>query len=86
MEVVVYLKDDSDLAILESLLNRLKLRFEKRNNGTFQKPQKEETEYQKNLKELQSLAAQIEGSSFGDPVEWQREMRKDRPLPFRDEL
>jgi hypothetical protein len=85
MELVVYLKNDSDLAILESLLNRLKLRFEKRNNGSFQEPKKDETEYEKNLKELQNLAAQIEESSFGDPVEWQREMRKDRPLPFRNE-
>lgn len=25
-----------------------------------------------------------EMSSFGDPVEFQREVRKDRPLPFRD--
>jgi hypothetical protein len=41
MEVVVYLNNDSDLAILENLLNRLKLRFEKRNNGSFQEPKKD---------------------------------------------
>lgn len=23
-------------------------------------------------------------SNYGDPVEWQREIRKDRKLPFRD--
>ncbi len=23
-------------------------------------------------------------SSFGDPVEWQREIRQDRVLPFRE--
>jgi uncharacterized membrane-anchored protein len=26
----------------------------------------------------------IDASSYGDPVEWQRETRQDRPLPFRD--
>jgi hypothetical protein len=82
MELVVYLKDDSDLAIIENLLNRLKLRFEKRNNGHIQAP-KNDNDFQKNLKELRHLAAQIDQSSFGDPVEWQREERKDRPLPFR---
>ena len=34
MELVVYLQDEQDLAIIESLLNRLKLRFEKRHSTT----------------------------------------------------
>jgi hypothetical protein len=82
MELVVYLKDDSDLVIIENLLNRLKLRFEKRNNGHIQAPPND-SNYEKNLEELRQLASQIEQSSFGDPIEWQRIQREDRPLPFR---
>lgn len=36
---------------------------------------------QKILKELQSIGAY---KSIGDPVAWQREIRKDRPLPGRE--
>ena len=34
---------------------------------------------------LQAIAATGGASVFGDPVEWQREQRIDRPLPGRDE-
>lgn len=34
---------------------------------------------------LQALADAGGALSFGDPLEWQREERKDRPLPGRDE-
>ena len=83
MELVVYLQDESDLAVIESLLNRLKLRFEKRNGQTASP--KTDVEREKNLLELRYLAAQIKESTFGDPLEWQAETRKDRSLPFRDE-
>jgi len=33
---------------------------------------------------LESLAASDPFSEISDPVEWQREIRKDRPLPGRD--
>lgn len=82
MEVVVYLKDESELVLLESLLQRLKLRFEKRkeqinapNTGN---------DYEKNLLKLSQLSAQITESSFGDPIKWQKTTREDRLLPFRD--
>jgi hypothetical protein len=26
----------------------------------------------------------LDVSDFGDPVEWQKEIRKDKPQPFRD--
>lgn len=34
---------------------------------------------------LEALAAAGGPAGFGDPVEWQREVRDDRPLPGRDE-
>ena len=80
MELVVYLQDEQDLAIIESLLNRLKLRFEKR-NGSTPNPQPE-LDREKNLQELRSLSAQIKDSTFGDPLTWQEETRKERPLPL----
>lgn len=33
---------------------------------------------------LENLAAANAFSEISDPVEWQREVRKDRPLPGRD--
>ena len=82
MELVVYLQDENDLAVIESLLKRLKLRFEKRKGQT--ETPKTDIEREKNLLELQYLAAQINHSTFGDPLEWQAETRKDRNLLFRD--
>jgi hypothetical protein len=37
------------------------------------------------LEALNALAASGAAEAFGDPLEWQREIRKDRPLPGRDE-
>lgn len=34
---------------------------------------------------LEALAAAGGPSGFGDPTEWQREVRAERPLPGRDE-
>ncbi|MYC38755.1 MAG: hypothetical protein F4X66_17875 [Chloroflexi bacterium] len=34
---------------------------------------------------LQALADMGAFSEIDDPVAWQREIRKDRPLPFRDD-
>jgi hypothetical protein len=85
MELVVYLQDESDLAILESLLRRLKLRFEMRKGQIPVLEPSADSEREKNLLELRRLAALIKHSSFGDPVEWQREVRKDRILPFRED-
>jgi hypothetical protein len=37
------------------------------------------------LETLNALAARNAGAAFGDPLEWQRETRKDRPLPGRED-
>ncbi|HEX8912042.1 MAG TPA: hypothetical protein VF796_06750 [Humisphaera sp.] len=34
---------------------------------------------------LEEIAARGGPKGFGDPVEWQREVRRDRPLPGRDD-
>jgi hypothetical protein len=34
---------------------------------------------------LEQMATEGVAAAFGDPLEWQREQRKDRPLPGRDE-
>jgi hypothetical protein len=34
---------------------------------------------------LEKIAARGGPTGFGDPVEWQREVRRDRPLPGRDD-
>lgn len=43
------------------------------------------TERRKRMAEaLEKLAASDAFSEISDPVEWQREIRRDRPLPGRD--
>jgi hypothetical protein len=37
------------------------------------------------LETLNALAASGAAAAFGDPLEWQREIRKDRPLPGRED-
>ena len=44
-----------------------------------------EERHQIRMKAIEDLAALGGIKSIPDPVAWQREMRKDRPLPGRDE-
>jgi len=43
------------------------------------------TQGQRMAKALEQLAASNAFADIKDPVAWQREIRKDRPLPGRDE-
>lgn len=43
------------------------------------------TQGQRMAKALEGIAASDGLSQIQDPVEWQREIRKDRPLPGREE-
>jgi hypothetical protein len=94
MELVVYLKNDSDLEVLAPLLTRMKLRFDAR-NGQKKQSKKAEivlpklTPLQK-LEEARAKLLQlhidgVDASYFGDPLEWQRETRRDKQLPFRED-
>ena len=48
-------------------------------------PDPEDPEGQTTFEILQSLADMGAFAEIEDPVAWQREIRKDRPLPFRDD-
>ena len=48
-------------------------------------PMNDEARRERAFWALEQLAARGGIPSIGDPAVWQREIRKDRPLPFRDE-
>ncbi len=73
--------NDTDLSIIEPLLNRLKIAYATK-EGQKKQLVESNTSF---LKELNQLAEKITISSFGDPVEWQKEVRQDRQLAFREE-
>ncbi len=74
MELVSYLQDEKNLAVLEPLLRRLKLRFEKKKspsgtaNQTTTPEAKEKLEVARTLL-LKMLEDGVDASYFGDPVE-----------------
>lgn len=90
MELVVYIKNEQDLVVLERLLTKMKLRFEHKSS------KKEEAETSKQsisakrkleaarTRLLQLREAGVDVSSYGDPIQWQRDTRQDNILPFRD--
>ena len=85
MELVVEYNNDSDLAVLETMLNRMQFRYTKTEKKENQKPDLSNSKVRAEvLRELRYLASKIKTSSFGDPVEWQRETRIDKPLAFRE--
>lgn len=83
MELVVYLKTKEDLAVLEPLLQRLRLRYERRNGNEPTTAVKGKIELAKQqIDVLREAGVDVKG--YGDPVEWQREIRNDEPEGFRD--
>lgn len=42
------------------------------------------TDQEERQKHLSIIAKGADMANFGDPVEWQREQRTDRVLPYRD--
>lgn len=59
----------------------------KRENSSRILPKHNETEEERQAaigKAIEELVALGTASRFGDPMEWQREVRKDRLLPGRD--
>jgi hypothetical protein len=89
MELVIYLKNEQDLTILEPLLKRMKLRFEKKNGHPAATEAQQKSAKEKNLEAARTLLLKmhqegIDASYYGDPSEWQRETRKEANLPFRD--
>ncbi len=78
-QVTLHIKQEADLEILLPLLDRLGITVQE--NNLFSKKKLSEEEYQK---VLQTIQKGVEVSSFGDALEYQKEVRKDRKLPFRD--
>jgi hypothetical protein len=72
--------NDADLAVLEPLLHRLHITYIRKEEETQTVSLENKTAL---LAELKELASKITISSFGNPIEWQKETRMDRTLPFR---
>jgi hypothetical protein len=77
--------NDADLSIIEPLLSRLRIVYAKKEEKVV--PLK--IENSKILAARKKLLAMVEDgldtSYFGDPVEFQKEARKDKVLAFREE-
>jgi len=89
MELVIYLKDEQDLTVLEPLLKRMKLRFEKKNGRPAVVKAQQKSVREKNLEVARAALLKmhqegVDASYFGDPSEWQRVTRTERKMPFRD--
>ena len=89
MELVIYLKDEQDLTILEPLLKRMKLRFEKKDGLPAATKAQRKTAREKNLEAARVLLLKmhqegVDAFYYGDPSEWQRETRTETKLPFRN--
>ncbi|HRI61745.1 MAG TPA: hypothetical protein PK228_18535 [Saprospiraceae bacterium] len=74
-ELILQIRKESDLQELLPVLNRLKIKYVSR--------KKTRKSSSKEIEEaLRIIRAGADFSYLGDPVEWQREQRKDRDLPF----
>ena len=78
MELVVYINDEKDFSALEPLLNRMKLRFERKTNVRAMNESSSTQEKVESARAqlLQMLKEGVDVSSYGDPVGWQKETRQ----------
>ncbi len=72
MQITLDIDNEQDLLLLLSLTNRIGIKVVKEIDS------KHSLEYHKNI-----IAKGIQKSSFGNPLEWQKEARTDRQLPLR---
>lgn len=82
MKLILTIPNEQDAQFVKELLSRLKLPLtvEEGEEAESQLPQSQKAlEIIKNFPLEKSRVSQ----SIPDPVKWQREMRKDRKLPFR---
>ncbi len=81
LTVELKIKNSSEWAILEPILERLKIRFIKKNI----EPQPTIKEPISVLDKLNALLdSGVDASYYGDPVAFQRDARTESVLPFRD--
>ena len=87
MELIIYLEDQKDLALLEPLLKRLQFRYEwkafsKLSTSTLvdadAQSSKKKLEIDRNKLQQMHKDHQVNALYYGDPVAWQRTQRSDR--------
>lgn len=83
MEIIISGEDKKLMKQVETLAKKLGLQINKPHK---EKSMKEEKNKSKKLHQLMEEAAVSGGlfSSIEDPVAWQNEVRKDRPMPGRE--
>lgn len=83
MELTISGEDKGQLKKVEDLARKMGLCIRKSKSN----PSVNESEerQQKLFELMQEMAASSAFKSIEDPVAWQREQRKDRPLPGREE-
>jgi len=86
MEIIISGKDKKRLRLVEKLAKELGLSITKsESNKKEEEPELSDKERSQKLYQLmEEMAASGAFSSIKDPVAWQEEIRKDRPLPGRD--
>ena len=88
MKLILDIKQTSDLKVLVPLLERLGISFSQDWNQANSGDNRLIFNQEKPLSREEARQIIEEGcefKSFGDPVEFQRKQRNDRPLPFRTE-
>jgi hypothetical protein len=80
MELVVYIKNEQDLVVLERLLTEMKLRFEHKSSKKEEaETSKQSISAKRKLEDARTRLLQlredgVDVSSYGDPIQWQRDM------------
>lgn len=82
MEIVISGKDKKRMKLIEEMAKELGLTITRTSNGSEEMSDKERSEALYQLMEEMANSGGIE--SIQDPVKWQREIRKDRPLYGRE--
>jgi hypothetical protein len=77
--------NDADLSIIEPLLNRLRIAYARKEEQTVSLKNGNSKILVARKKLLAMVEDGLNTSSFGDPVEYQKEVRKDKILAFREE-
>ncbi len=76
--LTIQVQNQKDLEVLIPLLERLNIQY-----VSFSGKEPSENGLEEHFQVIEET--RLESSSFGDPIEWQREQREDRQLPLRDE-
>lgn len=80
--ITIDVQNEEDKQLIQNLLKRLGI------GSVEEAPKTSETSISNNGKEVATLMQELAGrgglSAIKDPVAWQKEIRTDRKLPFRD--